>query len=341
MSQPLLTDILRSVSRAFYLTIRVLPAGLREVVGLAYLLARAADTVADTAALGPAQRGPELARLKARLAHPGSEYRVAAVRPADPAEGALLEALPDAFALYDQLPRRDRLAVRRVVETLISGMEFDLERFEADRLSALADESDLERYIYLVAGCVGEFWTVVSRRHTGALASWDPEVMEPLGIRFGKALQLTNVLRDLPRDLRNGRCYLPLDELAGRGLVPSDLLLPGNSRRAAPVLSKWLSRASHYYGDAVAYLLAIPPRCLRLRLATLWPVLIGLATLTRLAARPDWLEPGRVVKVSRRWVYAMLLWSLPLALCNPLLRIATRGMLSRLNLQNAALEEST
>ncbi|MCA9791736.1 MAG: squalene/phytoene synthase family protein, partial [Candidatus Eremiobacteraeota bacterium] len=268
------------------------------------------------------------------------DYEAPPIHQAEPAELALLQALPQAFAVYDSLPTRDRLAVQRVVETLISGMQFDLERFEPQGLVALDDESELERYIYLVAGCVGEFWTVVTRRHSPALASWDPAVMEPLGIHFGKALQLTNVLRDLPRDLRNGRCYLPLDELAQSGLVPSDLLLPGNSPKAAPILCKWLHRASAYYSDAVRYLVAIPPRCLRLRLAALWPVLIGLATLNRLAAQPDWLEPGRVIKVSRSWIYAMLLWSVPLALCNPLLRLATQVMLTRLNTQNAALEES-
>ena len=44
----LLTTLLKSVSRAFYLSLRVLPADLREPIGLAYLLARAADAIADT-----------------------------------------------------------------------------------------------------------------------------------------------------------------------------------------------------------------------------------------------------------------------------------------------------
>ena len=44
----LLEGLLKGVSRSFYLTLRVLPANLRQPVGLAYLLARAADTIADT-----------------------------------------------------------------------------------------------------------------------------------------------------------------------------------------------------------------------------------------------------------------------------------------------------
>ncbi|SVB50912.1 uncharacterized protein METZ01_LOCUS203766, partial [marine metagenome] len=43
----LLKDVLEGVSRSFYLTIRVLPKNLREPIGLAYLLARTADTIAD------------------------------------------------------------------------------------------------------------------------------------------------------------------------------------------------------------------------------------------------------------------------------------------------------
>src|SRR5437667_4140824 len=47
-TRPLQTTILRSVSRSFYLSIRFLPAQLREPIALAYLLARATDSVADT-----------------------------------------------------------------------------------------------------------------------------------------------------------------------------------------------------------------------------------------------------------------------------------------------------
>jgi farnesyl-diphosphate farnesyltransferase len=52
----LLGPLLKGVSRSFYLTLRVLPAGMRDPVGLAYLLARAADTIADTALLSPEKR---------------------------------------------------------------------------------------------------------------------------------------------------------------------------------------------------------------------------------------------------------------------------------------------
>src|SRR4051812_39196118 len=55
--------LLRGVSRSFYLSIRLLPEGMREPVAVAYLLARATDTVADTTRIGAAQRRAQLREL--------------------------------------------------------------------------------------------------------------------------------------------------------------------------------------------------------------------------------------------------------------------------------------
>ena len=63
----LLGPLLKSVSRSFYLTLRVLPAGMRDPVGLAYLLARAADTVADTSLIAPQRRLELVLSLRAQV----------------------------------------------------------------------------------------------------------------------------------------------------------------------------------------------------------------------------------------------------------------------------------
>ncbi|MGH2543022.1 MAG: hypothetical protein ACRDIB_09505, partial [Ardenticatenaceae bacterium] len=65
-----------------------------------------------------------------------------------------------------------------------------------------------------------------------------------------------------------------------------------------------------HYRCAEEYLLAIPRRCARLRLAVLWPYLIGLATLAKLARNQHWLDPEQPSKVSRRWVYRMMALSM-------------------------------
>ena len=336
----LLRDILKGVSRSFYLTIRILPSSMRQPVAVAYLLARAADTIADTRALPPQERLEKLLALRAQAQGPVSEGElsriVSGIRGAgdgaSTAETALLGSAGNVFALLEELPASDRARVRSVVVTLTRGMELDLTTFPAEgsgAVAALQTPEELDCYTYLVAGCVGEFWTSVATAHEPLLSRWDVERMSELGTRFGKALQLTNVLRDVPRDLRNGRCYLPSPNLARAGLVPADLLEPANAARALPVLTPWIRAALEHFDSAESYLLATPRRCLRLRLAALWPILLGLATLEKLARNEDWLNPERPSRVRRRWVYGMMARSLLAAPSDALLRFWIRGLRRR------------
>src|SRR5213594_2028357 len=63
----LLTDLLRQVSRSFYTTLRILPGAVRRQIGLAYLLARATDTIADTQLVSVEQRLSALRLLRERI----------------------------------------------------------------------------------------------------------------------------------------------------------------------------------------------------------------------------------------------------------------------------------
>lgn len=336
--QRLLTEQLKGVSRAFYLTLRILPGAMREPVGLAYLLARAADTIADTRALPPGQRLRHLLAFRVQVQEPASHEVLAGIAAAvaeaqaQPQERLLLASLPQAFALLKATPEPDRGLVRRVVVTLTEGMEFDLTTFPpgtSGKVVALKDAQELDRYTYLVAGCVGEFWTEMAVAHTRSLSRWDVPRMSALGVRFGKALQLTNVLRDVPKDLRQGRCYLPEVSLSAVGLSSAALLDPAKSAQARPALVAYVETALGHYSAAEEYLFAIPRRNLRLRLAALWPILIGLGTLAKLAREPRWLDPGRPVKVSRAWVYRALALSLLSVWSNTLVRIWLRRLRSQ------------
>ena len=173
---------------------------------------------------------------------------------------------------------------------------------------------------------MGRFWTEICMDHVGIWGHWDSEKMAALGIRFGKALQMTNVLRDVPKDLRIGRCYLPLDHLDRVGVAPNQLLDPATGPTARPVLLAGIEIALGHYSAAEEYILAIPRRSPRLRLAALWPVLIGLETLSRLARNQRWLSPECPSRVSRRWVYAMMALSLLVAGSN----LALRAWIGRL-----------
>src|SRR5206468_3436268 len=118
------------------------------------------------------------------------------------------------------------------------------------------------------------------------------------GVRFGKGLQLVNVLRDLPSDLRQGRCYLPAGKLGALGLSPEDLLEPANEPRARPLYSDCLDRAEGHLIAGWAYTNALPRRSVRVRLACAWPILLGFETI-KLLRTANVLDPRQRVKVSR------------------------------------------
>jgi farnesyl-diphosphate farnesyltransferase len=331
----LLTDLLKGVSRSFYLTIRILPKSVRDPIATAYLLARAADTIADKSTLPHSTRLSHLKTIRASLDAADSsaghleDLKLDAGSLADAREAELLEALPRLFRLLENLPQDDRQNVRKVVTTLTHGMEMDLTTFPNDdsgSIGALHTLNDLDQYTYQVAGCVGEFWTDVMMAHTDTLHVWDRERMVALGIRFGKALQMTNILRDVPKDLRIGRCYLPREELDLIGLVPEDLLPSLSTATARPLLVKLTRQMLDHYAAAEQYIFATPRQNFRLRLAMIWPVLIGLATLSLVTRNPDWLDPDRPSKVSRPWIYWMMFRSVPCAWSNTLFKFWVRRL---------------
>ena len=308
----LLGDLLRQVSRSFYLSLAILPRPLREPLGLAYLLARAADTVADTRLIARPERIRHLDTLRRAYTGASAETpavaRACAPHQAHAAEQRLLERLDAVLAAVAALPTSDRERVRAVLVTITDGMLFDLERFpgeDARGIAALETLEDLDRYTYLVAGCVGEFWTELHLAHRPRLAGWDAAAMRATGVRFGKALQMTNVLRDVPSDLAQGRCDLPARELTALGVAPADLLTPTGAARARPLLSRLLGLALAHYDAAWRYTLAIPRLEWRMRLACAWPLLIGQATLEALAAHPNPLA-APPVKIPRAAVRAIL-----------------------------------
>jgi Phytoene/squalene synthetase len=318
-SNELLGSLLRDVSRSFYLTLRILPARIRSQIGLAYLLARTTDTIADTGLIAPEKRLEALKRLKERilgLSDTPIDFSELAQHQGAPAERILLEKCESSLGLLQTLTPKDLGLVRQVISTITSGQELDLQRFgtaSVNQIVALRTAEELDDYTYRVAGCVGEFWTRMCLTHiySGTAGQQNESYLLAKGVCFGQGLQLVNVLRDLPVDLRNGRCYLPADQLAARGLAPEDLLKPENEPRFRPVYDPWLERAETNLFAGWDYTNALPRGSMRVRLACAWPIQIGLETTRLLRVRPI-LDPEKRVKVSRREVKKLMLRSLVL-----------------------------
>ena len=311
-----LDPLLKAVSRSVYLSLKAVPRSMRPALGVAYLFCRAADTIADTTLVPTEERLDALGRFREQFrtdttsaaAIDGLGAGLAAPQKV-PEERDLLERLDECFALYHELQSTDRELIQRLVTTLTQGMATDLEYFppeESGDIRALETDDDLDLYTYHVAGCVGEFWTDLQIAHRPRLRSWDGERMRAEGARLGKGLQMTNILRDLPDDLKIGRCYLPRPRLEAVGVDVQSLrdgLPPPASKM---LLRRYLEVTLAHYDAGWRYVLMLPRGEYRLRLACAWPLLIGLPTLEALARHPDPYGAPTRQKISRREVYRIV-----------------------------------
>ena len=285
-----LTDLLKATSRSFYLTLRVLPEAIRSQIGLAYLLARTSDTIADTELVAPDQRIEALQKFRERILGQTSEplnFGELAQKQNLSAEKLLLEKIEDSLAALQNFSAADQKLIRDVLATITGGQELDLRRFakvSAGKIVALETAVDLDDYIYRVAGCVGEFWTKICRAHLFPQARLDEVQLISDGVRFGKGLQLVNILRDLPDDLKNGRCYLPAQRLDEAKLLPEVLLSPVNEEKILKLFREYLDKAESHLSAGWRYTNTLPFSQFRVRLACAWPVLIGMKTIEKLRA---------------------------------------------------------
>lgn len=303
-SNQLLGPLLRDVSRSFYFTLRFLPEAIRPQIGLAYLLARTSDTIADTGIIPLPDRLAALDAFRERiLGRTATSLNLNDFSPhqGSSSERALLACVDQSVAVLNSMDLADQARVRNVLTTILSGQELDLRRFAGANLQAilaLNNAAELDDYTYRVAGCVGDFWTQMLLSHILENKFGEDKSFMESGIRFGKGLQLVNILRDLPADLRQGRCYLPADELAKVNLHPADLLDPTNESQLKPVYHHHLDIAESHLNAGWNYTMQLPRGEFRLKIACALPIVLGFETIA-LLRKQEILAPDHRIKVSR------------------------------------------
>lgn len=298
---PLDTDLLKGVSRSFYLSLRILPPPMREAAGIGYLLARSSDTIADSAKLANTRRLELLAEFLIAIDQPlklnaWPNDLIAAIE--NPKEKSLLKQNHYIFRAYSHLPPVQRELVSEVVKIIADGQKLDLERFapaSAEQPVSLTTHAELDDYTWRVAGCVGVFWTKLAHQTLGSSFSTTRlSAMCQLATDYGKGLQLVNILRDLPEDLENGRCYLPVTN-------PTD--------RTALMLEfeKWRLIAITHIESGLGYARHLPSR--RLRVASILPAMIARETLSMMNGT-NWETLKTRIKIPRRKVHQLIFRSI-------------------------------
>lgn len=300
MAEELETGVLRAVSRSFYLSLKFLPGPMRRPASIAYLLARCSDTIADTAAVPVGERLACLQDFSEKMIKPSGVGIIPdsfVSRVSDEGERELLRRCSEVFLGLESLSFSEQGLIRELLAIIIEGQRGDLEFFGQARsgaVVALRNGEELEDYCWKVAGCVGVFWTKLGYETLGAeFSDREPAELLEFAENYGKGLQLVNILRDLPEDLRDGRCYLPVADSGDRMLLMSEF-------------ERWRSLASCYVEQGREYAVCLKSR--RLRLASGLPGRIARETLGMLEGVSFERLEDRI-KVPRRRIYSLVVKS--------------------------------
>ncbi|MFZ6027998.1 MAG: phytoene/squalene synthase family protein [Chloroflexota bacterium] len=208
-------------SRTFHLASGLLPAAKRRAARALYAFCRTSDDLVDRAHSGQAA-------LEA--------WSRRALNPQWISEKSAWEDT-EALTILAWTDARHRFQVPPLyAQQLIEGVAADLGRVRYETFDELA------QYCYRVASTVG----LMSMHITGFTS---PEAI-PYAIRLGVALQLTNILRDVGEDWRNGRLYLPQQELAAFGLSEDHLAAEKPDSRWREFMRFQIARARRLYEEA-------------------------------------------------------------------------------------------
>ncbi|MFQ3317228.1 MAG: farnesyl-diphosphate farnesyltransferase [Candidatus Poseidoniaceae archaeon] len=281
--------LLQATSRSFYPTLKYLPKKVRGQIGLLYLLARVADTIADS------KHGETEFLLKILEGYNDvaqgrssslPDFTELAEIQTNENEAELLRNVEDVVAGLEVYSKEDQGLMLECLDVIVSGQVLDLERFgtanEGGNISALASDEQMDDYAFRVAGSVGVFWSKMSLEHLFSLPPEKEKEFFEKGIRFGKSLQMINILRDIPEDLRFGRCYIPEQALSRYNLKPEDLLDDKNIDAFRPLYDEYLDLTNKHLDAAIEYIALLPETQLRLKASCMLPVLIGQRTVTLL-----------------------------------------------------------
>jgi phytoene synthase len=195
----------------------LLPKEKRDGMSALYAFCREVDDVADDESVPVEQRRSALAEWREDIR--------AACRGGQPVFAVNRE--------LQQVIERHRGLTFELFDDLIRGVEMDLD------IKRYASYAELEQYCYRVASVVG----LLSIEIFG----YENPNTRDYAVYLGKALQLTNIVRDVKTDAERGRIYLPLEELARFGVGEAEILNGEYSPRFRELAASVAGRAKHFY----------------------------------------------------------------------------------------------
>ena len=234
-----------------------------------------------------------------------SRRAVASLRRSAPtAEVQLMEGTLLVLQAMAAQPQWTHRHIAACVREMTDGMAEVMAQLDGVAPRGLPNLEATLQYCYYVAGTVGVMLTGL---FIDGFADVRPSGTElrPRAPAFGRALQLTNILKDIREDLDRGFCWLPRTLMADHGLSTETLTEPGRRDQAVALLDEMITVARAECDVAFEYSLLIPPTEPGLRLFCLWPLFFALRTLAVLFHNPAVFEPAPV-KIDRETVMRIM-----------------------------------
>ncbi len=322
-----------------------MPQRIKGVMGLAYLLARAADTLVDCQRLSAKEKDRVL-KLFGEIDNFDSRKKVAEVagkassQVTAPGEKELLANLGEILSVYEGAEEIFRRYILDVLKSVVSGMKMDVAHFsDISVVSAFKTAKEIEDYCACIGGGPGVFWARIYNHHLKMKKRTGPDLDDARAV--GEALQITNILRDISSDVKMGRCYLPLEDLKAVGVSPSHLKDKKNLSRVKPVIGKWIVWAVERLDNSENLLSSVPKNELAMRAAVIWPVFWAMDTLSEIL-RENPLDPDNKPRIKREKIYSTIFSSGPLLLSNTSFargyRFRRETLIVKLNLPESSAE---
>jgi farnesyl-diphosphate farnesyltransferase len=269
-------QMLRNVSRTFALSIEQLPGTLRETVTIAYLMFRVADCLEDHEDLPAADKAALLRLWAGVLSGSASPLEltgaIAGLDSSEP-EVYVAQRADRIVALLEQLPEQPRGILRdHVVQTSLGMAAWQ------EHGPFVADEQEMDDYMFHVAGRVGYLLTDVFAWYSPAISRIRTGLM-PLAREFGLALQTVNVIRGMRKDYERGWVFVPRTFYERAGLTRDSLFIPANIQQALRVVDMLADKAERHLRNGFAYITMLPRMVRRIRLFCIWPLLFAVRTL--------------------------------------------------------------
>ena len=298
-------EILPKVSRTFALNIGQLKGDTYKAVLLGYLFFRIADTFEDNKYQNETQKITALHHYADIFwGNKSLNERLKLYEPLklqweeDSPENDLLESGDKAIRCYFDLPAIYRQIIDPHIARTSEGMsEFQKRKLDSNsRIFQLQDISDLEKYCYYVAGIVGEMLTQIFSQQADIAPI--KSQLEEYQIRFGLALQVTNIVKDYKKDIERGWCYIPVSITEKYG-IPLDKVTSLSIGQKKKILSELTPVILGYFDSALKYIKTIPVSERPVRMFCIIPFVLAYNTLHHLAQMKG-------DKLSRNQVTALL-----------------------------------